>query len=129
MNPGKRHLRYKSIADAYQRMAGTVQKYLTFKLALLLGSVIWAELHPSVRLCSGKPDMFKEKAKNMLKSSEILASVQISYFAHVQQVDTNCYMYQWRSQNAEKVTHIKERLLDQEVVLFNCVPFQNGNFS
>ena len=36
---------------------------------------------------------------------------------------------QWRSQNLEKVTHIKERLLDQTVILFNCVPFQNGNFS
>ena len=30
---------------------------------------------------------------------------------------------QWRSQNAEKVTHIKGRLLDQAVVLFNCSPF------
>ena len=36
---------------------------------------------------------------------------------------------QWRSQNAEKVTHIKRSLLDQAVILFNCVPFQNGNFS
>ena len=27
----------------------------------------------------------------------------------------------------EKDTHIKERLLDQTVILFNCVPFQNGN--
>ena len=36
---------------------------------------------------------------------------------------------QWRSLNAEKVTHIKGRLLDQEVILFNCVPIQNGNFS
>ena len=35
---------------------------------------------------------------------------------------------QWRSQNAEKVTHIKGRLLDQAVILFNCVPFQNGNY-
>ena len=35
-------------------------------------------------------------------------------------------MKQWRSQNAEKVTHIKWRLLDQAVVLFNCVPFQIG---
>ena len=34
----------------------------------------------------------------------------------------------WRSQNAVKVTHIKWRLLDQAVI-FNCVPFQNGNFS
>ena len=27
------------------------------------------------------------------------------------------------------VTHIKGRLLDKAVILFNCVPFQNGNFS
>ena len=38
-------------------------------------------------------------------------------------------LIQWRSQNAEKVTHIKGRLLDQAVILFNCIPFQNGNFS
>ena len=36
---------------------------------------------------------------------------------------------QRRSQNAEKVAHIKGRLLDQAVILFNCVPFWNGNFS
>ena len=36
---------------------------------------------------------------------------------------------QWRSQNAGKVTHIKGRLLDQAVIIFNCVPFQNVNFS
>ena len=34
-----------------------------------------------------------------------------------------------RSQNAGKVTHIKGRLPDQALILFNCVPFQNGNFS
>ena len=33
------------------------------------------------------------------------------------------------SKNAEKATHIKGRLLDEAVVLSNCVPFQNGNFS
>ena len=38
-------------------------------------------------------------------------------------------LYQWCSQKAEKVRHIKGRLLDQAVVLFNCVPFQSGNFS
>ena len=32
-------------------------------------------------------------------------------------------------QNAEKVTHIKGRQLDQAMILFNYVPFQNGNFS
>ena len=36
--------------------------------------------------------------------------------------------FQWRSQNAEKATHIKGELLDQAVVFFNCIPFQNGNF-
>ena len=36
---------------------------------------------------------------------------------------------QWRSQNAEKVTHIKGRLLYQAMILYNYVPFQNGNFS
>ena len=28
----------------------------------------------------------------------------------------------------QKITHINGRLLDQAVVLFNCVPFRNGNF-
>ena len=36
---------------------------------------------------------------------------------------------QWRNQNAEKVTHTKGRLLDQTVVLFNCVLFPNKNLS
>ena len=39
------------------------------------------------------------------------------------------YIPQWRSQIAEKVTHIKGRLLGQAALLFNCFPFQNGNFS
>ena len=34
--------------------------------------------------------------------------------------------FQWCSQNAEKVTHIKGRLLNQAMILFNCVPFQMG---
>ena len=33
------------------------------------------------------------------------------------------------SQNAEKVTHIEGRLPGQAVILFDCAPFQNGNFS
>ena len=36
---------------------------------------------------------------------------------------------QWRSLNADKVTHTKGRLLDQTMSLFNFVPSQNGNFS
>ena len=35
----------------------------------------------------------------------------------------------WRSQNVEKVSHTKGRLLDQAKNLFICVIFQNGNFS
>ena len=33
---------------------------------------------------------------------------------------------QRRGQNAEKVMHIKVRLLDQAMILYNCVPFQMG---
>ena len=44
-------------------------------------------------------------------------------------VSCSCLSLQWRSQNAEKVTHIKGILLDQAVLLFKCVPFQGGNFS
>ena len=35
-------------------------------------------------------------------------------------------MYQRRSQNAEKATHIRWRPLDQAMILFNCAPFQMG---
>ena len=38
-------------------------------------------------------------------------------------------LQQWHSHNAEKLTHIKGRLLAPSMILFNCVPFQNGNFS
>ena len=34
-----------------------------------------------------------------------------------------------RGPRAYIATHIKGRLLDQAVILFNCVPFRNGNFS
>ena len=37
------------------------------------------------------------------------------------------YLSQCRSHNVEKVTLIKGRLLDQEMILLNCAPFQNGN--
>ena len=33
---------------------------------------------------------------------------------------------QRRSQNAEKVTHIKGGLLDQAMFIFSCAPFQMG---
>ena len=38
-------------------------------------------------------------------------------------------LWQWRSQNAEKVTHIKGRLLYQAMILYNYVTFQHGDFS
>ena len=38
-------------------------------------------------------------------------------------------VHQCCKQNAEKVTQIKGRLLDQAMILFNYVPFQNENFS
>ena len=38
----------------------------------------------------------------------------------------NRFPYQWRSQNAEKVTHVKGGLLDQAMSVFNCVPFKMG---
>ena len=34
---------------------------------------------------------------------------------------------QLRSQDAEKVMHIKGILLDESMILFNSVPFHNGN--
>ena len=36
---------------------------------------------------------------------------------------------QWRSQSALKSTHIKGRLLNQGMIVFNCVSFQNWNYS
>ena len=35
-------------------------------------------------------------------------------------------LVQRRSQNAEKVAHIKGRLLDQAMIIFSCIPFQMG---
>ena len=52
--------------------------------------------------------------------SEMLKSYQVSMVS-------TCT--EWRSQYAEKVTHTKGRLLDQVMILFIGVPFQNGNFS
>ena len=40
---------------------------------------------------------------------------------------SDTFMRQWRRQTAEKVTHIKGRLMNQAMVLYNYVPFQNGN--
>ena len=37
--------------------------------------------------------------------------------------------YEERSQKAKKFTHIDGRLPGQAVILLNCAPFQNWNFS
>ena len=42
---------------------------------------------------------------------------------------TKCLWLDRVKTNSEIVTHIEGRLLDQLVVLFNYVAFQNGNFS
>ena len=36
------------------------------------------------------------------------------------------YIVQRRSQKADRATHIEGRLLDQAMILFNCIPFQKG---
>ena len=43
----------------------------------------------------------------------------ISQFSHI----VSQPYVQWCSEKAEKVTHIKGRILDQVMNLFNCVPF------
>ena len=54
----------------------------------------------------------------MCRSSEItkLQPIYVSDLKHIQQ----------RSLKAEKVPHIKGRLLNQAMILFNCVPFHIG---
>ena len=44
-------------------------------------------------------------------------------------IPRHVHAYQWRRQNAEKVTQFKGRLQDQAMILFNCALFQIGNFS
>ena len=41
-------------------------------------------------------------------------------------LDHTADIFQLHSRNAEKSTHIKGRLLDQTMILFNYVPFQVG---
>ena len=57
--------------------------------------------------------LYRMKTNNEMVEIEIAAS----------------HMVFMKDQNAEKVTHIKGRLLDQAVILSYCVPFQKGNFS
>ena len=62
----------------------------------------------------------------------LLLLIQCLLFLHVSNLQRS-YTYvsiqHWRSQNAERITHTKGRLLDPAVIHFNRVPFQNGNFS
>ena len=41
-------------------------------------------------------------------------------------VGVTYFLRQWRSQNTEKFTNTKGRLLEQTVISFNCVPFKMG---
>ena len=73
-------------------------------------------------------------------STELMLGTMNMELKRIQLVDIRCFnmlfhtfmskfdlinIQRCRSQNAEKVTHIKGRVLDQAMVLFNCVPFQN----
>ena len=64
-----------------------------------------------------------------LDTSQVLHSIETMSFFQMKGKFVFLFSYQWRSQDAEKVTHITGRLLDQAVILFNRVPFQNRNFS
>ena len=64
----------------------------------------------------------RERSSPFWRFGLILSEKQISW-------QYEFYKRQWRSQNAEKITHIKSRLLDQALIQFNYVPFHNGNFS
>ena len=52
-------------------------------------------------------------------------SQELAHFFPIKKQE-NLHHLQWHSQNAEKVTHIKGRLLYQAMVLYNYVPFQFG---
>ena len=54
---------------------------------------------------------------------------QETYFASLVHLQCMWNGQQWRSQNAEKVKHIKGGLLYQAIILYNYIPFLNGNFS
>ena len=66
------------------------------------------------------------KAQGSLHKQSVLSFVA---FIHKVWPHTKVHDKQWCSQNAEKVMHIKGRLLDQTMILYNYAPFQNGNFS
>ena len=70
-------------------------------------SSVWsAHLHRLLHICTGLCEL-------LLLNNAICAKITCAQ----------------RCQNAEKGTHIRGRLLDQAVILFNCIPFQNRIFS
>ena len=71
-----------------------------------------------------------------LKFTSILFCIQIAKIlvslcntSAARQRDKYQNLIQWRSQNAEKDTQIKGRLLFQALILYNYAPFQNRYFS
>ena len=64
--------------------------------------------------------------KNMLKRTFSLQSGPNTKGSHsiIALIGLTLYLQVWRSQIAEKATHIKGRLLDQAMIIFNCIPFQ-----
>ena len=59
-----------------------------------------------------------EAAYKIIVSLEQRSLRRVCAYAHTRQS-----LRQWRSKNAEKVTHIKGRLLYQAMILYNYVPF------
>ena len=86
-------------------------------------------------MCGGGGGSIYEQSRAMKKVLTLSAAMEACWHESnvlldfLKDVRKRDVCEQWRSQNAEKVTHIKVRLLDQAVILFNCVPFQNWNFS
>ena len=100
--------------------------FVGFVMQQLSGSTIIVSLHCSA-LVKLETDMTRVMRFWCLKHVQV-GKTQMSLSANKQSL-LLMYTDQWPSQNADKVTHIKGRLLDQTVILFNCVPFQDGNFS
>ena len=55
-----------------------------------------------------------------------LGRLFLSYIVDLESFIVWAVIAQWRSQNAQKVTHIKGRLLYQALIDYNYVPFQIG---
>ena len=68
----------------------------------------------------------ESKAQSSLRICTVLAEPSLFPYS---QYGSRKQMKPMRSQSAEKITHIKGRLLEPAVILSNCVPFHNWNFS